>query len=166
MSLLPNNHPTLVNAPNHTGNGVDLVTPYLRAKVMSAKPEELRMLLLDGAVRFARQGEEGLRLKNFEQAFNGITRCRDIIVELMTSIREEHNPELAKNVRGLYTFLFNEITEANMAKSPDRMKKVVELLEYERETWAMLLESIATQKPKDGKEPKAATTHKPISLSA
>ncbi len=169
MSLLPPHPSTPINAATTSTQGVDLITPYLRAKVMSAKPEELRMLLLDGAVRFARQGEDGLRNKNYENAYNGITKCRDIIVELMTSIRDEVNPELAKNVRGLYTFLFNEITEANMSKSADRMSKVVELLEYERETWALLLEQVAAGKVSKGtaqllgKEP---PQNQSISLSA
>lgn len=124
----------------------DLITPYLRAKIMSARPEELRMLLLDGAVRFARQAQEGLATKNFEQSYVGITKCRDIVVELMTSIREEHNPELAKNVKALYSFIFTELTEANMARSAERMSKIVELLEYERETWALLLDKCAAER--------------------
>jgi flagellar protein FliS len=124
----------------------DLITPYLRAKIMSARPEELRMLLLDGAVRFARQAQEGLATKNFEQSYTGITKCRDIVVELMTSIKEEHNPELAKNVKGLYGYIFTELTEANLARSAERMGKIVELLEYERETWAMLMEKFAAER--------------------
>ena len=144
MSELPNNSQNAPTSQGQSGSAVDLITPYFRAKVMSAKPEELRMLLLDGAVRFARQAEEGLRNKQYEQSYNGITKCRDIIVELMTTIREDHNPELAKNVRALYTFIFNEITEANLERSSARMQKVVQLLEYERETWALLLEQIAS----------------------
>ncbi len=124
----------------------DLITPYLRAKIMSARPEELRMLLLDGAVRFARQAQEGLSTKNFEQSYIGITKCRDIVVELMTSIKEDHNPDLARNIKALYSFIFTELTEANLARSADRMAKIVELLEYERETWALLLDKVAAER--------------------
>ena len=165
MSELPTNDQTSPTSQGTSGSAVDLITPYFRAKVMSAKPEELRMLLLDGAVRFARQAEEGLRNKKYEHSYNGITKCRDIIVELMTTIREDHNPELAKNVRALYTFIFNEITEANLERSALRMQKVVQLLEYERETWALLLEQLASG---TRKSPPLGTDqpHKSISLSA
>lgn len=143
----------------------DLITPYLRAKIMSARPEELRMLLLDGAVRFARQAQEGLATKNFELSYIGIAKCRDIVVELMTSIKEEHNPDLAKNVKALYSFIFTELTEANLARSADRMAKIVDLLEYERETWALLLDKFAAER---GAAKPAADTDQlgRISLSA
>jgi flagellar protein FliS len=132
---------------------------------MSARPEELRMLLLDGAVRFARQAQEGLSTRNFEQSYLGITKCRDIVVELMTSIKEEHNPDLAKNVKALYSFIFTELTEANLARSAERMAKIVDLLEYERETWAMLLDKFAAERAASQSDSPESGTGR-ISLSA
>ncbi|MBU6413268.1 MAG: flagellar export chaperone FliS [Planctomycetes bacterium] len=159
--------PINLAADTPTSQPKDLITPYLRAKIMSARPEELRMLLLDGAVRFARQAQDGLATKNFEQSYVGITKCRDIVVELMTSIREDHNPDLAKNIKALYSFIFTELTEANLARSAERMTKIVELLEYERETWALLLDKVAAERANAA--PQTDATDGPsgrISLSA
>ena len=44
---------------------------YLRTKVMSASPAELRLMLVDGAIRFAEQCRAGLENRDFEQAFEG-----------------------------------------------------------------------------------------------
>ena len=37
---------------------------YLRTKVMTASPAELRLMLLDGAIKFANQAREGLQAKD------------------------------------------------------------------------------------------------------
>ncbi|TVQ61117.1 MAG: flagellar export chaperone FliS [Phycisphaerales bacterium] len=127
---------------------------YLRTKVMTASPEELRLMLLDGAIKFARQGREGLEAKNFEQSFSGISQCRAIVVELMTSVRPEVDPELIERVRSLYTYLFSQLTEAGLEKSPRIMDHVIELLEYERETWVMLMDQL-TEARAQGRDPVA-----------
>jgi flagellar protein FliS len=121
-------------------------TSYLRTRVLSAQPEELRLMLLDGAVKFLRQGREGLTRKDYEASFNGISQCRDILVELMTSVKPEPDPELAERVRSLYTFLYAELISANLDKNVQRIDKVIELLEYERDTWVMLVEKLAKER--------------------
>ena len=121
------------------------LNPYLRTKVLTSGPADLRLMLLDGAVKFARQGREGIAGKDFEAMFNGISQCRDIVVELMTSIGPEVEASLAHKVRGVFTFIFSELTSASMEKSVTRMDKVIGLLEFERETWAMLIEKLRAE---------------------
>jgi flagellar secretion chaperone FliS len=131
------------SAPNYAAQGAS--NAYLRTKVLSARPEELRLLLLDGAIRFAMQGREGLATKNYEMSYNGITQCRNIIVELLTTIKTEPDPELAANVRAIYAFLYQETIEASLNKDATRMDKVIELLQYDRETWAQLIAQVAAE---------------------
>jgi flagellar protein FliS len=126
------------------------INPYLRTKVLTAGPVELRLLLLDGAVKFARQGRDGIAGKDYEAMFNGITQCRDIVVELMTSIGPEVEPSLAQKVRSVFTFIFSELTTASMEKSVPKMDKIIGLLEYERETWAMLIEKLKREQGGSG----------------
>jgi flagellar protein FliS len=116
---------------------------YLRTKVMTASPAELRLMLLDGAIRFAGQARDGLASKDFEGAYNGFTQCRAIIMELINGIRPEHEPELSERVRSLYMFLYKELFEASFDKDVPRVEKVIELLEFERETWVMLMDKLA-----------------------
>lgn len=118
---------------------------YLRTKVMSASPAELRLMLLDGAIKFATQAREGLASRDFETAFNGFTQCRATILELVNGIRPEHDPELSERVRGLYLFMYKELFEASFEKDVARVDKVIDLLGYERETWVLLMEQIARE---------------------
>jgi flagellar protein FliS len=124
----------------------DTTTAYLRSKVMTAPPEELRLMLLDGALRFAHQARNGLEQKNFEMTYSGFSQCRAIIVELMTSMNEAANPELTDKVKSLYAFFFSELIAASHDKDIERLDKVIGLLEYERETWALLMDKLASER--------------------
>lgn len=124
----------------------DTTTAYLRSKVMSAAPEELRLMLLDGALRFAHQARAGLESRNYDLSYSGFTQCRAIVMELITSMNEAAAPELTDKVKSLYTFFYSELIAASFERDIPRLDKVIELLEYERETWAMLIEKLGQER--------------------
>ncbi len=125
---------------------------YLRTKVLTANPEELRLMLLDGAIKFAKQGTQGLQEKDYEASYNGLSQCRNILLELINTIKPEFDPELAERVRSLYTFMFQELVEASFSRNAKKANQVIELLEYERETWVLLMENIAKGRA-EGEDP-------------
>lgn len=119
---------------------------YLRTKVLTASPEELRLMLLDGALKFLRQGRDAMVRKDHEGTFNGISRCRDIILELLNGVKPEPDRELYNRVTGLYTFMYTTLVEANLEKDVTKCDKVIELLEYERETWVLLMAKLVEER--------------------
>ncbi len=120
--------------------------PYLKTKVMTAGPAELRHMLFDGAVKFAEQGRQGLAAKEYEAAYNGISRCQEILAELMNSLDPQHAPELCRKLSGLYAFMMTRLMTASTERDPAIIQEVITLLEYERETWTMLLAKLAAEK--------------------
>jgi len=145
----------------------DSAMSYLRSQVMSATPAELRLLLLDGAIRFAHQGKQGLVDKNYEQSFEGISQCRAIVTELAVGVDREIDPDLCDRVTSLFMFMFGELTEASMQKDPARIQGVIELLEFERETWKMAMDRVKQDKAqaKPAGQPAATIEHQSGSLS-
>ncbi len=129
--------------PHHQAN------QYLATKVMTASREELRLMLLDGAVRFATQGRDGLAAKNYEQAFNGFTRTRAIIVELITTMKADPTPgadnTVIEQLRALYTYMISRLVTASHSKDIAAADEVIGLLGYERETWAMLISTVSAE---------------------
>jgi flagellar secretion chaperone FliS len=119
---------------------------YLRTKVLTASPEELRLLLFDGALRFIRQGRDGLVRKDYEAVFTGFTKCRNIILELMNSVREDLDPVLKSRINGVYTFMYVQLIEASFEKDVAKADKVISLLEYERETWILAMQKAAEER--------------------
>lgn len=126
--------------PNAPSASAAKANAYLRTRVMTASPEELRLLLLEGAARFLRQGIDGLNAKDYERSFNGISQCRAIITELLTSVRPEYAPDLVERIRSLYSFIYAELVEGSFSRDVPRLTKVLDLLEFERETWTLAID--------------------------
>jgi flagellar protein FliS len=118
---------------------------YLRTKVMTASPAELRLLLLDGAIRFAEQAREGLEQKKPEQAYDGSRQCRAILTELTSGLRTEIAPELCDRLSSLYLFLYKSLVEAMSQRDAEGVRKIVEVLTYERETWRLAMEKLVEE---------------------
>lgn len=123
----------------------DVNNPYFRTKVLTASPEQLRLMLLEGCLHFLDEGIEGLRVQNFERVYEGFTQAKAILMELMDGLRPQHAPELCKNLAAIYTFVYRLIMEASLEKNADKAQEARRLMEYERETWAMLIERLASE---------------------
>lgn len=118
---------------------------YLKTKVLTAGPAELRLLLIDGAIKFTEQGKAGLEKRNYEEVYNGISQCQQILMELTRSLNREIDPELCDRLSGLYTYMYGRLIEASTDKDVTKMDEVLELLRFERETWQMLREKMARE---------------------
>jgi flagellar protein FliS len=118
---------------------------YLQTKVLTSNPAELRLMLFDGAIRFAAMAHDGLNRKDFDAAFTGITRCQDILLELINGLRPDQDPQLCQKLSALYTFMYTRLMLASSERDPAIVAEVLKLLQYERETWAMLLEQLAAE---------------------
>ncbi len=119
--------------------------PYLKTKVMTAGPAELRLMLFDGALKFIEQGRQGLVDKDYEAAFTGISRCQQILAELIASLDPKHAPDLCERLTGLYTFMITRLMVASHERDPAIVQEVIKLLQFERETWVMLMDKLADE---------------------
>ena len=112
---------------------------------MTASPAGLRLMLLDGALKCAEQGKVGLENDDYEAAYDGISRCQAILMELINALQPEIEPELCERLSSLYTFLYSRLVTANRDREPAVVEEVLGLLQYEHQTWSMLLEKLADE---------------------
>ena len=101
-------------------------------------------MLLDGALRFAQLMRDGLENRDHEKIYEGSSNCRAIVTELITSLKPEVDPKLCERLNSIYTYIYSRLVEAMSEKSIEILDEVLGLLEYERETWSMLLENLAS----------------------
>jgi flagellar protein FliS len=118
---------------------------YLRTKVLTASPAELRLMLLDGAVRFGEQARQALEKSDFEGVYNNGTRCQNIVIELMNSLRPEHDPELCKRLSALYAYIYSLLVKAGSERKVSMYAEAVQLLKFERDTWSMLIDQLTAE---------------------
>lgn len=115
---------------------------YLKNAVMTATPEQLQLMLYDGAIRFALRGGEGIRAGDREASFNALDRAQRIVLELNSGIRADVNPELAEQMAALYSFVYRRLVDANLNQDIQAIDEAVRILRHQRETWVMLMEKI------------------------
>ena len=131
---------------NGTGTGGNPASNYLRTKVMTATPEQLQMMLYDGAIRFCEQARVAIREKNFEQSYNLITRVQKIVMEMNCSLKHDVSPDLCARLAALYNFAYRKLIEANVEHKLESLDEALDVLRYQRKTWAMLMEQLGKQK--------------------
>ena len=124
----------------------DVNNPYFRTKVLTAPPEQLQLMLIEGCIHFVELGKLGLEEKDFEKVFENLSQAKAILFELLNNLKPELAPEVCSNMAALYTFLITEITHSSMQKAPHRLAEVIRLLNYERETWQLLIGKLAEEK--------------------
>jgi flagellar protein FliS len=114
---------------------------YLKSKVLTAPPERLHLMLIEGAIRFGRQAEELLRRGDKVAAAAPLLRVIDIVGEMLAGVRETKN-ELNERLADVYWFLFRRVSEAKINSDAVPLAEVLRLLEYERQTWQLVCEKV------------------------
>lgn len=108
---------------------------YLVTQVMTATPQKLQLMLLDGALRFGRQAITFWSEGREEEGGEAVLRCQGIVTELICSLRPEHNRELCRRVASVYMYIFRTLTEAHTRQDQTKLADALRVLEEERETW-------------------------------
>jgi flagellar protein FliS len=118
------------------------VNPYLRTKVMTASPEQLRLMLYDGAIKFCRQAHDAVGRHDLEGMYNALIRAQKIVMELNTSLDHDVDPDLCTRLGALYMYMYRRLVDANLERDNTPITEVIDLLEYERETWLMVMKKV------------------------
>lgn len=115
---------------------------YLESKILTAPPQRLHLMLIEGAIRFGRQAEELLRRGDETAAAAPLLRVIDIVGEMLAGVREQKS-ELNKSLANLYWFLFRRVSEAKIHADAAALADALRLLEYERQTWQLACEKLS-----------------------
>lgn len=109
---------------------------YEKTDVETADQRQLILMLYDGAIRFMRKGVQKIGDNDVESAHNYLIRTRNIVSELLATLKPEKAGELGGNLRQLYVYMFNRLVEANLTKDKAIVEEVIGLMSTLREGWA------------------------------
>lgn len=120
---------------------------YLETQVLTAAPQKLRLMLVDGALRHGRLAREHWQANRLWEGGEALTRCHEIVHELMAGLRREVAPDLVAKVAGLYAYTSRLLSQAHLRRELHTLDEALALLEQERETWRLVCEQLGESRP-------------------
>ncbi len=111
------------------------MNPYLKNQIETSTPEQILILLYDGAIKNLMQSKIFIEKKEIENSHNCLIKAQKIIQELQNSLNKDINTELYENLSGLYSYYIKRLIEANIKKDINPIDEVIEHLKGLRDTW-------------------------------
>lgn len=106
---------------------------YKQNSVMTASPQELTLMLYNGALKFIGQAKIHIEQKNIAKANESIIRSQNIIQELNITLNMDY--EVSQNLRSLYTYMLERLVDANISKDIEILDEVAKMVTELRDTW-------------------------------
>ena len=113
-----------------TGIGV-----YKDTAVTTQSKGRLIVLLYEGAIKFMNLAISQMEAGNYEAKGRYIARAQDIINELNGVLNMEADAEMAGNLRKLYLFMSDRLSQANTKSDPQMVRDVIAMMEELNQSW-------------------------------
>lgn len=120
---------------------------YQQNSIFTARPEELTLMLYNGAIKFLKQARINIQESQIDKANNNILRAEDILTELKCTLDMQY--EVSNNLYALYDFMHGWLVQANINKLDGGIEKiddVLRLLEELRNTWSEAMKIAKTSR--------------------
>ncbi|CEP78845.1 MAG: flagellar export chaperone FliS [Defluviitoga tunisiensis] len=108
---------------------------YFENSVKTASPTKLVELLYKNSIERLEKAVKAIEKNNLIEANHEIIRVEEIILELNVSLNIEKGGEVAKNLRLLYNYIYEQLIQANLKKDIDTLTEVKSLIKDLYETW-------------------------------
>ena len=117
--------------PTHKGvmYGKNAHAQYQSVQVTTTDRGRLLLMLYEGCIKFLRQSKDGLESNDIPKFCRFLSKGQAIIAELMSTLDFEKGGQIARDLDRLYDFMLFYLTEANLEKNPQKVGKVIDLLE-------------------------------------
>ena len=110
---------------------------YRESSVLTASPEQLVVMLYDGAGRFLRQAEAALGEGAVEHAHDRLNRGEAIVDELLATLDMDQG-QIAERLQAIYVYCKRCLMEARRERDASKVRLVVRLMGELREAWAQV----------------------------
>ncbi|MBM9513150.1 flagellar export chaperone FliS [Desulfogranum marinum] len=113
---------------------------YLANTVNSASPEQLMLMLYDGAIRFLGMGIQAIEKEMIDKRAYYINKASAIISEFAATLDHSQDANLAENLDALYNYMLGRLQDANVNNDTEPLEEVKTMLSDLRGTWAQAIE--------------------------
>lgn len=106
---------------------------YQNNTVLTASPQELTLMLYNGAIKFCNQAVKAIDKQDMNSAHGLIIKVEDIIQEFIITLDDRY--PVAEGFKRMYDYIHERLVEANINKDKAILEEVLEHLRELRDTW-------------------------------
>lgn len=119
---------------------------YQSNEVMTRSEERLVPLLYRHLLKNLRAARKCIVEREIEKKAEHVGKSLDILWELLAALDPDADEELTGNLASLYTFFIEEVEAASSELDPDRLDRVIDLVEDLHEAWEEAAEQVTKEK--------------------
>lgn len=113
----------------------DPASAYRKARVMTASPEKLVLMMYDELASAVEAAEKSLAAGDMSSAHARLLKAQSIVEELTLALDVSAGGEIAKNLESLYDFVGNALVKANINKDGLLLVEVGKVVSGLRQAW-------------------------------
>lgn len=110
---------------------------YQRNQITTARPEELTMMLYNGALRFVLQAKVAIEKQDLAKAHTFLIRTQEIMTELMLTLNPDY--EISESLLNLYDYMKRRLVEANLQKDITILEEIETMIIELKTTWGQAM---------------------------
>ena len=111
---------------------------YLSNQVMSASPNKLIEMLIEGSIKSIKKAEMAIEDKKIEAANNEIVHAQDIVDELKFSVNKEIEGDIPQQLISTYDVVEQELIQANIHKDKNHLEIALTMLNELLDAWKQI----------------------------
>jgi len=106
---------------------------YKNQQIMTAAPEQLTLLLYNGALRFLNESILAMEQGNIPKSHNANMRVQDIVREFVITLDMSY--EMSKRWAKLYEYTEHCLIQGNIKKDVAKLQQAKDVLQELRDAW-------------------------------
>lgn len=117
---------------------------YQNAKIMTASPAELTLMLYEGAIKFGNIAVIAMENKNPAKAHENIVRIENILQNFRDTLDKKY--PVWEEFEKIYVYLLRRCHECNVSKDPEIMEEILTHIRSMRDNWKEVMKAAAVDK--------------------
>jgi len=125
-------------------NAGNTANAYKRQQIMTASPEELTLMLYNGAIRYVTESMQAIEKKDIPKAHVANMRAQDIVREFM--LTTDMKQEISNKWILVDEYILHCLIQGNIKKDKVKLEEAKRLLLEFRDTWFQAMKLVRVDK--------------------
>ena len=111
---------------------------YQTTSIKTSGQKQLIVMLYEGMNRFMNKAITAIHENDYETAHENLNRTGNILLELLSTLREDVGGEVAANLKKIYVFCYEQTVVANLKKDVEMIKSIQGILNNLADGWKQI----------------------------